>query len=114
MGRKPKKEIDKRIREMAAQSIREVKVESLGEFQTRLRELDWSRVSLAIAPDMVFQESEGDELLARPGYKIILKANVVPENVYVVMERTFEGLKEAQGEASKLKKQLEEAGFIIV
>ena len=114
MGRKPKQEIDKQIREMAAQSVKEIRVESLEEFQNKLKELDWSRVSLAIAPDMVFQEGEGDEVLARPGYKIILKADVAPENVYVVMEKTSAGLKEAQSEASRLKKQLEGAGFIIV
>jgi len=114
MGRKPKQELDKQIREMAAKSVQEVRVKSLEEFEGKLRELEWSRISLAIAPDMVFQEGQGDEVLARPGYKIILKADVIPENVYVTMEKTFIELKEAQSEASKLKKQLEEAGFIIV
>ncbi|HDN79581.1 MAG TPA: hypothetical protein ENG33_03830 [Chloroflexi bacterium] len=114
MGRKSKQEIDRRIREMAARGAQEVKVNSLEEFKGKLRELGWSKVSLAVAPDMVLQEGEGDEVLARPGYKIILKADVIPEDVYVTMEKSFDALKEAENEASNIKKHLEADGFIIV
>ena len=114
MGRKPKQEIDQQIKEMASKGIQEVKTNSLEEFTYKLRELEWGRVSLAIAPDMVLQSGEGDEVVARPGYKVILKADVAPENVYVTLEKTFAGLKEAQNEAFKLRRQLTEAGFIIV
>jgi len=113
MGRRAKKDFAEQIKALADKGVKQVEVNSIEDFVARLREAQWYRARITVAPDMILEEKGEGEFIGRPGFVVTVNADIVPKDTLVEMKRSFLNRQEAETEALSLRKKLEEAGISI-